>query len=266
MCDKNFATIGDINLAYNISGKGFPLVLIMGYTGTMDIWPDKMLDKLSSKNKIITFDNRGMGKSDSSENEYSIELYTNDLFNLLDNIKIDKVNILGYSMGVSVALEAALLNPARINNLILYAGSCGGDEEIQPAPEVMHALEDILEVSMTDSKKFFSMFFSEEWLNNNNPRNYMPIPETIPTEENVIKQFNALINWKGVYNKLTNIKQPTLVLVGKDDVIRPPENSLILAKNISDSCLVQMNGGHGLMWQYPEKVANIIINFLNNND
>jgi pimeloyl-ACP methyl ester carboxylesterase len=67
----------------------------------------------------------------------------------------------------------------------------------------------------------------------------------------------------GVCNKLSEIMQPALLLTGTDDVITPPINSLMIAQRIPGAWLVQIrDGGHGLMYQYPEKLSRIIMTFL----
>jgi len=83
------------------------------------------------------------------------------------------------------------------------------------------------------------------------------------SKENIQHQGEAWSNWKGTCDRLSNINKPTLVIVGTDDVIRPPANSLILAEKIPGAWLVQINGGgHGLMWQYPDKFSRIVLTFL----
>lgn len=267
MLEKQFVNIGDIDIAYAQMGEGYPLVMIMGYTGSMDSWSYEMLKILATKYKVLVFDNRGMGKSGSSEEEFSIELFVKDVYNLLNELSIDRAHILGFSMGVCIALEFVSSYPEKVNRLMLYAGSCGGKEEIAPEHEVMKSLEDILNISMTDAKKFYSLFFTEDFIKQNRDiHKYMPVPEVIPTQENINKQYKALTGWKGIYNKLQYIGKTTLVVTGKEDIIRPPANALLLANNIPGAWLIQLGGGHGLMWQYPSKLANLILNFLNYSD
>jgi pimeloyl-ACP methyl ester carboxylesterase len=79
------------------------------------------------------------------------------------------------------------------------------------------------------------------------------------------QQIEAIVNWAGVCNKLKNITQPTLVIVGTDDVFTPAANSLTMVEKIPTAWLVQMKGGgHGLMYQYPEQFSKIVETFLEN--
>ncbi|HII07618.1 MAG TPA: alpha/beta hydrolase, partial [Methanotrichaceae archaeon] len=93
------AQVNDIEIAYKTFGEGEPLVLIMGYGSTMDLWPPRFLDKLSSKYKVIVFDNRGMGYSTAPSGNFSIEEMADDAAGLLDIREIEQAHVLGWSMG-----------------------------------------------------------------------------------------------------------------------------------------------------------------------
>ncbi|MDW0128220.1 MAG: alpha/beta hydrolase, partial [Nitrososphaeraceae archaeon] len=76
-------------------------------------------------------------------------------------------------------------------------------------------------------------------------------------------QMKAITGWQGTCNRLNNITHPTMILVGTDDVITVPENSIFMASKIPGAWLVQMEGGgHGVMMQYPEKFSGIVDKFL----
>jgi pimeloyl-ACP methyl ester carboxylesterase len=72
-----------------------------------------------------------------------------------------------------------------------------------------------------------------------------------------------MLSWEGVYNKLSTIGHPTLLLTGVEDVITPPGNSFMIAEKIPGSWMVQIReAGHRLMYQYSEKISKIIKIFL----
>ena len=64
--------VGDINISYRVLGQGDPIVLIMGYSSTMDMWDTLFLNNLSSKYKVIVFDNRGIGNTTAPPGNFSI--------------------------------------------------------------------------------------------------------------------------------------------------------------------------------------------------
>ena len=92
--------VGDIEMGYRIFGTGEPLLLIPGFSMTMDMWDQFMLTKLSANHTVILFDNRGIGATTANGNRsYIMEQLANDTSRLIDALKIEKpVDVLGLSM------------------------------------------------------------------------------------------------------------------------------------------------------------------------
>jgi pimeloyl-ACP methyl ester carboxylesterase len=112
--------------------------------------------------------------------------------------------------------------------------------------------------------RLFDLMFPEEWLKDH-PTFYeqFPIPKERTSPENIARQGDACRYWTGTYDRLSNITSPTLIIAGTEDKVAPPENSLILAKQIPASWLVRFKGaGHGLMYQYPDEFSEVVIDFL----
>ena len=127
--------VGDIDIAYKIFGKGEPLLLIPGFSMTMDMWDPIGLEKLSSNHTIIISDIRGIGKTTAGSNKTppSIQLFANDTAGLIDALGIRKpVDILGLSMGGFIAQELTFLHPDKVNRLKIYSSTCGGKETLPP--------------------------------------------------------------------------------------------------------------------------------------
>jgi pimeloyl-ACP methyl ester carboxylesterase len=124
------AKINDINIYYDVHGDGFPLVMVMGFLGNADCWDPRMLPALSDKFKVIMFDNRGAGRTDVSDKEFSIKLLAEDTVGLMDVLNVPKAHVLGTSMGGMIAQELALNYPGRVEKLILTATFCGGPHSI----------------------------------------------------------------------------------------------------------------------------------------
>jgi len=256
--------VGDIEVAYQIFGEGDPLLLIMGYSGTMDLWAPEVLKELASKYQVIIFDNRGMGKTTASDKEFTIELFADDTRGLLDALGIERAHVLGWSLGTYIAQELTLRYPDRVEKLILYAGDCGGKEAIYPGPEIMDALGDTSASSRERGEKLLATLFPEKWLKEHpDPRTYFPKLTETSSPENIKHQYQSWQNWKGSYSRLAKITQPTLLITGAEDVNTPWQNSLMLIDLIPGAWLVQLEGGgHGVMYQYPEKFSRIVLTFL----
>jgi pimeloyl-ACP methyl ester carboxylesterase len=256
--------VGDINIACRVLGQGDPIVLIMGYGSTMDMWDPLFLNDLSSKYKVIIFDNRGMGNTTAPPGNFSIAQFANDTAGLIAALDIEKAHILGWSMGSFVAQELAIRYPERVNKIILYAGDCGGKESVMPSPQVLKDLTNTSGSAEERGMRLFNLLFPKDWLSEQPPfYKWFPIPKETSSPENIERQSQAIEAWPGACDRLGSIKSPALVVTGTEDVLTPPENAFILAKRINASWLVQFEGaGHGLMYQYPDRLAKIVEDFI----
>ena len=157
-------SVGDINIAYRVLGQGDPIVLIMGSSSTMDMWSPRFLDNLSSKYKVIIFDNRGMGNTTAPPGNFSIAQFANDTAGLMAALGIEKAHIMGWSMGSFVAQELAIRYPERVNKIILYAGDCGGKEAVMPSPQVLKDLTNTSGSPEERGMRLFNLLFPKDWL------------------------------------------------------------------------------------------------------
>jgi pimeloyl-ACP methyl ester carboxylesterase len=264
--------VGDIDLAYKQLGNisNYPIVLINGCCTPMDMWSPTLLKHLSLNRSVIIFDNRGAGESTAGTKEFSINQFADDTIGLLDALGIQKADILGSSMGSFVAQELALNYPDRVNNLILYASTCGGNEDVLTEPEVLQALEIMTNTSSSPTQgeinRMTSTYFPPEWFKANpNYQDYVPFPRESVSPEIVQKQYESMISWisQGTCNDLPKINHPTLVIVGTDDIWIPADNSIMIAEKIPGAWLSQIrDAGHGLMYQHPDKFSKVISTFL----
>lgn len=263
--------VGDIEIAYKQIGQGVnPIVLITGGGVTMDGWSPYLIDKLtaSNDNRVIIFDNRGAGETTIGTKEFSINQFAEDTIGLLDALDVEKADVLGFSMGAFIAQELASLHPDRVNNLILYASSCGGPDAVPPSPEVIQTFSNTSLTPEETAQEIIPLLFPPQWFRDNpNYLNYVPIPKESVTPEVLQKQSEAITNWSGNCNVLANITSPTMAIVGTEDVFTPPENSVNIVEKIPGAWLIQIrDAGHGLMDQYPQIFNKIIITFLNIHD
>lgn len=266
---ESFVNVNNINLSYKIIGEETgkpPLLLIMGYGCTKDMWPTVLLDKLSKARQVILFDNRGMGYSEADDEPFSMELLASDAMGLMDSLGIENADILGWSLGSMIAMKMAVNYPNRINKMIVYAGYSGGKKAVHPPIEEYQKLTNINGTIEERVARMFSMLFPDKWLADNpDPSEYFPEITEPVNDENILRQGQFLISWKenGFEENLSDISAQTLFITGDQDVIIPPENSKILAENLDDGkSIILKGGGHGLMYQFPEKFTQICVDFL----
>jgi len=258
--------VNDIQMFYEVHGEGFPLIMIMGFTGNTSWWDPRWIQTLSEKFKIIAFDNRGAGRTDISDREYSIKLFADDTAGLMDALGIPRANVLGISMGGMIAQELVLNYPEKVKKVVLCSTHCGGARSVQASEEVLRTLTaDRRGVSVEEvARMTIPLFFTEDFLKN------IPGVEELVIEqisrnpisnEAFMRQVSAIMQFD-TYDRLSQIKTPTLILHGKQDILIPPENGSILGKAIPGSRLVFFEDcAHGLL-EETEEVLRTILEFL----
>lgn len=250
----NKIKVNGIELGYRVTGSGAPLLLITGYGATMDSWDHVLIDQLSDNFKVIVFDNRGMGYSSINKETLTIKLMADDAAGLLKALGVVKADVLGWSMGSMIAQEVALNYPGKVGKLILYATACTNKE----------ANNALAHVATTQSKPLAERYFPTEWYKQNpDALERMPKSSVPPSPATVALQSKACSQWQGTEDRLSKLNIPVLLLVGADDDITPPSQSVRMARLIPGAWLAQFKGGsHFLQYQAPQDMARVVSAFL----
>jgi len=255
--------VGDVNIYYEIKGEGEPLVMIMGLAGNLDWWDPRMISEFSKYFKVMLFDNRGAGRSDMGEKPFSIKLFADDTSALMDALGIPKANVLGLSMGGMIAQELALNYPEKVKKLVLCSTFCGARKGVLPPPQPVPL--DELETNPRKVMEFMARaIFTEEFIRDN-PQLFEDMIQRMLkapiSKKAFLEQFNAIMQFD-TYDRLPQIRVPTLIVHGKKDVLLPVENAIIMAQRIPNAKLVILeNSGHGLA-EEGRKAISAIIDFL----
>jgi len=263
----NKTKVGDIDIGYKKIGVGPPILLITGFSASMNNWPPTLISNLSKHHTVYIFDNRGIGNTTLGYKNFTIDQFTQDTLGLMNALNISKADIIGFSMGGFIAQDIALTNPLKINKLVIYATVCGG-------PESTPLHENLTKITLNskNATEFYRglvpLIFPKELIGNNqgvidNIAEKFPVNTSMDTIRN---QYSAVYSWyyKGVCNQLGKIDIPTLIIVGTKDILTPPVNSLMMTEKIPDSWLIRIQGGgHAVMAQNDSKIATISEAFLN---
>ena len=111
--------VGDIDIAYKMLGKGDPILLFNGASDNMNAWDPSFLRSLSSNHTVIVFDSRGIGNTTIGSKPYSMEQLANDTAGLLDALKIQKADVMGYSLGSIITQQYTISYPKRLTDSYL---------------------------------------------------------------------------------------------------------------------------------------------------
>ncbi len=227
-----------------------PLVMIVGYGGTLATWTPAFLDRLSQITPLVVFDQRGSGKSAAVPDieTLTFESIAYDLQGILDEIGVNTTNILGYSMGGCVALEFFKKNPSRIEKLILQS-TTGGGKLYQRADD-----DTIDRVNNPRGSTFEEIFF--DFISLSMPASAIQqhratlqaicdATKDPATPDEVLRQKLKEFRKFDASGYLNEIDCPVLVIHGNEDQLMPFQNALGLTEHIRNSKMLELNGcGH----------------------
>lgn len=120
------AAVNGIQMYYATYGAGDPVLLIHGGLGNADIWANQVID-LMQDHLVIVADSRGHGRSTRTEEPFGYDLMASDYLALLDALKIDKVDLVGWSDGGIIGLDIAMTHPERLDHLFAQAANVTTD-------------------------------------------------------------------------------------------------------------------------------------------
>lgn len=261
--------VNGININYKVQGQGDPLVLIMGYSASQIGW---ILHRGVFKKhyRVVTFDNRGVGKTDKPSGAYSTKMMADDTAGLMEHLGIKKAHVLGVSMGGMIAQELAKNYPERINKLILACTFAARDKTSGLSPEFPKALGFGEDYSDADARsvpirKIVDTLFS---LSFNSQIFKILLSPVIKIQVRLIKttglvgQLEAVLG-HNTLKDLPKIKVPTLVITGTKDRVINPNSSEVMAKLIPNSKMVKVEGGsHAFLIEMRSRFNKEVLDFL----
>jgi len=169
-------------------------------------------------------------------------------------------------MGGMIAQELVLNYPEKVEKLVLCSTNCGGTKSVLPSQEILGMLmTDRSTVSPEEIARLtIPLLLTEDFIKENPDFVELTIQRVLRapiSNEAFTRQLNAIMNFN-TYDRLLQIRAPTLVLHGKRDILVPPENGSILARAIPNAKLVYFeNSAHGLIEEM-EKVLPVLLDFL----
>jgi pimeloyl-ACP methyl ester carboxylesterase len=247
-----------------------PLVLLQHFRGNLDNWDPLLVDSLATSREVIVFDNAGVGLSGGSAPSTVTEM-ARDAISFLDALGLERVDLLGYSIGGMVAQELTLLRPQQVRRLVLAAtGPRGGGNYARgwafdiDAPATPHddGTEGYLGIfSLTESSQKRGREYLSRLQDRTEDRD---LPVGLQAQR---AQYDALVEWcipePSKLARLTGIRQPTLVTSGDNDTIIPTENAHILGTHLPNARVrIFDDAGHGFVFQWPVEFAQLVQDFL----
>ena len=259
------AKINDITVYYKDVGPfDAPVVVfIHGFPLNKSMWV-RQIEAMNDTYRVISYDIRGHGNSSIGTEEFSIDIFANDLLGFLDAMKIKKSVLCGLSMGGYIALNAVTNFQERFDGLILCDTNCLTDK-----PEVIEKrLQTIENIKKSGVEKYaedsIDMLFASESL-------ITKLDEIAQVKEMILntplqtltQTLLALTKRKETTAKLKEISLPVLIIVGKEDKITPVADAQFMHANIEGSLLTILeHAGHLSNMENPDSFNQNLKNFV----
>jgi len=259
---------GEIELYYEVHGAGPPLLLIAGLASDSQSW-GPVLPELAARYRVIVPDNRGCGRTRPRESGVSITAMADDCMALVRHLGLEKVSLLGHSMGGFVAQECAVRFPGMVDRLILAATSSRNSARNNL---LFSDWASALEGGSAPEPWFRNIFywiFSQGFFEDTGTVTAAarcaveyPYPQSAAAFRG---QVEALAVFDG-RRALSRIGAKTLVIGGGEDLLFPARECLALAQAIPGASLTMIDGaGHSIHMENPRAFVTAVVDFLNLN-
>jgi pimeloyl-ACP methyl ester carboxylesterase len=253
---------GDIELDYERTGAGPPLLLIMGMSGTSLHWGETFLELLRADFDVIAYDHRGVGASTPLDGPVTIRQMADDAAALLGALELEDAHVMGISMGGMIAQELALEHAARVRTLTLGCTYCGGEGSVR-APE---ATISKLAAAMASGDRERALRAGWE----------INVSATMAADDAAYAAFREAGMQRAVAvpvimeqlqacaahdssDRLAQISAPTLVIHGTDDQLLPVQNGRMIAARMPGARLEIFDDvGHLFFWERPQRSAELV--------
>ncbi len=205
----------DITLYYQEKGNKEPFILLHG-NGQNGSYFKNQIDYFSNRYRVIALDTRGHGRSPRGTKPFTIEQFSCDLYDFMEELEISEAVILGFSDGANIAMKFAMKYPNRVKALILNGGN------LNPA-----GVKITTQLPIEIGYKIAGRFASKS-----------------PEAKKNAEMLGLMVNDPNIErNELSKITAPVLVICGRNDIIRESHTKEI-AKNIPNAKLSIMKGNH----------------------
>lgn len=257
--------VNDINMCYEITGAGPPLLLITGIGQDHNAWA-MMAPGLAAHFQLVLPDNRGVGQTDMPDVEYTVELMAADMLGLLNALEIESAHAVGHSLGAAIAFEMGRARPDRVKRVVMMSGLYPGPQVVMPSERAMKVLTD-------------RSGHPEELV-----RRGIRIAAAPGFEERQPALFNLLVQAGlsrtqppniylrqsaagGLYLQADHLaggfEPPLLLIYGEHDEVASPENGRRIQARLAGAKLTLIpDAGHLLHVEQPGAVNTAIIEFL----
>jgi pimeloyl-ACP methyl ester carboxylesterase len=258
-----------IDIDYEVTGSGAPLVLIAGLGYGRWQW-HKVIPALAGHFQVVAFDNRGAGGTAKPDGPYTVQMLAADTAGLLDALGIRRAHVLGHSMGGFVAQELVLSRPDLVDRLILASTNFGGPNHVPVTPGALAVMMDRSGDPVEVVRRGIAVAAAPGFAAAHPDlvqelvayRLGNPVPPA-QYQAQLAVGLGLLSAAACFEQRLPAVQSPTLVFFGEHDQVVPPANAELLARALPHGTVRILPGaGHIWMIERPAAAAAAIVDFL----
>ena len=227
-----------------IDNKTEPLVFVHGVGLDQKLW-DSQVNSLSD-HSIITYDLLGHGKTPYNKEEVTLNDFSNQLDYLLQFLKIDKISLVGFSLGSLIALDFASKFKDKLKSLTLIGTTYKRTEEQRAL--VIERFEQA-KLNKPISKQALKRWFTDKYLDNH-PEIYDQFIKILTKDDgdhlNFLKAYKLFANHQDDIDIIKNIKTKTLIMTGSGDTGSTVQMSKSLSSDLTNSSFIEIKNGKHL--------------------
>jgi 3-oxoadipate enol-lactonase len=252
------------DLYYEVSGSGpDTLVLVNGVGDPLEGWVNQTADFLAAGLRLVTFDNRGVGRSGQPPGPYTSAQMAADLHEVVTAAELADFHLCGVSMGGAIAQEYALAHPGRLRSLILANTFAAADPFTRAAFLTWSEVAEAAGMPMmmrAQAPWIFSPDFYAEYPDRVTELIAEAAESTQPAAA-FAAQMAGLVD-HDARDRLGSLATPTLVIAAADDIIIRPALSRRLFEALPDAAWCVVPGGHAAFWENPGPWNQAVIEFV----
>jgi 3-oxoadipate enol-lactonase len=252
-----------IDLYYEVTGKGQPLLFIHGLGDSTQTW-EKQVSFFSKSYEVVTFDVRGHGQSDKTAGPYSIDLFAGDTASLIRALQIAPCHVVGLSLGGMIAFQLAVSDPGLLRTMtIVNSGPAMILRTFKQRFEIYRRLFLIRALGMRTMGNFISsrLFPKQE---QTELRRLVADRIAQNDKRAYLDSTRALVGWS-VAEHLGAISCPTLVISGDQDYTPVALKEAYVAKMPQAELVVIKDSRHVTHMDQPEEFNKVLLAFLSRN-
>jgi pimeloyl-ACP methyl ester carboxylesterase len=256
-------TANDISVNYEIIGEGENLVLIHGAIDNLNMW-HRQIPTFSKSFRVITYDVRGHGKTESPETEYSIPLFAEDLYLFMKAIDVEKAFFLGFSMGGRIALQLGIDHAEMVKALILANSSLGLKPPSSEFLDRRRLWQELLRKG--DTGAFIEMMTINAFspgFDERKPTEFEKYRNIkLQNKSSAFAQVMQALAALAAPPDLSRVKCPVLLIVGINDAYMGVDQGHLAQRAIIGSELVILPAGHAAAIETPDEFNAAVMAFI----